>query len=91
LAVYLTVLALVVINTLITIRWKVSQHVSSMAASTALMTAVLGVAALPVMLLVPVVAWARVKVGAHTVMQTIVGGATGIMVSLLVLRLYGLA
>ena len=89
-AVYLTVLVLVVTNLLITVWWKVSQHVSSIAASTALITAAVGVAALPVMILVPVVAWARVKVGAHTVMQTIVGGLTGITVSILVLRLYGL-
>ncbi|MBN1400352.1 MAG: DMT family transporter [Anaerolineae bacterium] len=91
LVVYWTVLALVIINLMITVWWKVSQHVSSIAASTALIVVALGVGAAPVLLFVPLVAWARVKLGAHTVMQTVIGGVTGITVSLLISRLSGLA
>ncbi|MFH1085720.1 MAG: DMT family transporter [Chloroflexota bacterium] len=89
--VYLTALVLVVVNVIITLWWKISQHVASAAASTALLTAALGPWAAPLMLLIPLVAWARIKVGAHTVRQTLAGGLAGLCVTLLVLRAYGLA
>jgi len=82
-------LLLVLLNHLITTAWKISQHVSSIAASTTLITATLGIGAAPVLLLVPLVAWARVKVGAHTVAQTVLGGALGSGITLAVLRLAG--
>jgi drug/metabolite transporter (DMT)-like permease len=82
-------LLLVLLNHLITTAWKISQHVSSVAASTTLVTATLGIGAAPVLLLVPLVAWARVKVGAHTVAQTVVGGVVGSGITLAVLRLAG--
>ena len=88
--VYLTALLLVILNLAITFWWKISQHVASTAASTALMTAALGLWAAPIMLLIPLVAWARVKVGAHTVLQTMAGGVAGLSIVLLVLRTYGL-
>lgn len=74
--------ALVLFNLLVTVRWKISQHVSSVALSTTLITAVLGIAAAPLLLLIPLVAWARVKVGAHTVLQVIAGGVTGAVITL---------
>ncbi len=81
---------LVIINLAITLIWKISQHVSGIALGATLITANLGLLAAPSLLLIPLVAWARVKVGAHTVMQTIAGGVTGIVITILALTLLGL-
>lgn len=83
--------AVIVVNLLITVRWKISQHVAGVAVGASLVTGVMGVGAAPTLLLIPLVAWARVKVGAHTVMQTIAGGACGIAVTVLIMRLFGAA
>jgi drug/metabolite transporter (DMT)-like permease/membrane-associated phospholipid phosphatase len=82
-------LILVVFNLMITLGWKISQHVSSIAASATLITAALGIGAAPVLLLIPLVAWARVKIGAHTVMQTVAGGVAGTTITLAALRFCG--
>lgn len=81
---------LVVTNLAITLLWKISQHVSGIALGATLATASLGPLAAPSLLLIPLVAWARVKVGAHTVMQTVAGGVTGVLVTLCALALLGL-
>ncbi|MBC7234341.1 MAG: DMT family transporter [Chloroflexi bacterium] len=81
---------LALFNLAITFWWKISQHVSTVAAATTLITGLLGLGAAPSLLLIPLVAWARVKVGAHTVMQTVAGGLAGVTFSLLVLYLYRL-
>lgn len=82
---------LVVVNMLITIRWKISQHVSGIALGALLVTSTLGYWVFPVLFLIPLVAWARVKIGAHTVMQTVAGGITGLAVTVITLRLLGLS
>lgn len=82
-------LLLVLLNHVITMGWKISQHVSGIAASTTLLIATLGIGAAPLALLVPLVAWARVKVGAHTVAQTVMGGVVGAGIPLAVLHLAG--
>jgi drug/metabolite transporter (DMT)-like permease len=81
---------LMVINLVITFIWKISQHVSGIALGATLATVTLGPLAAPSLLLIPLVAWARVKVGAHTVMQTIVGGLTGVLITMFALGLLGL-
>jgi membrane-associated phospholipid phosphatase len=83
--------ALVLFNLLVTVRWKISQHVSSIALSVTLMASALGLAAAPLLLLIPLVAWARVKVGAHTVLQTVAGGVTGVIITVGAMRLLGLS
>lgn len=90
-ALTLSAFALVILNLLITLRWKVSQHVSSIAATSTLIAAALGMSATPLFLLIPLVAWARVKVGAHTVMQTVVGGIVGVTITFATLRFLGIA
>ena len=80
----------IVFSLLVTVRWKISLHVSSVAASTTLVTAIVGIGAASLLLLIPLVAWARVKIGAHTVMQTIAGGLSGSVITLLTLRLCGI-
>lgn len=81
---------LIVINLVITYIWKISQHVSGIALGATLVTASLGPLAAPSLLLIPLVAWARVKVGAHTVMQTVAGGVTGVIITMFALGLLGL-
>lgn len=88
---FLSALVLVVVTLLITLCWKISQHVSTIAASATLITAIFGIGATPVLLLIPLVAWARVKVGAHSVMQTVAGGVAGVVITLATLRFLGVA
>lgn len=86
----LTVLALALLNLLVTLGWKISQHVSGVAAGTTLLTAMLGIAASPLLLLIPLVAWARVRVGAHTAMQAVAGAVVGVVVSVAMVYLVGI-
>jgi len=86
---FLAAFYLAFLELLITIRWKISGHVSTVALSAIFVTAFLGAWASPTLLLIPLTAWARVKIGAHTVMQTVAGGAAGIAISFLTLRLCG--
>ena len=88
---------------LITLRWKISIHMSSLAAFVSvLLFAALTVwrdlpdgieAALtlatvaPLALLLPLLMWARVRVGAHTTAQVIAGAAFGLVVPLVELYL----
>src|SRR5690606_1394564 len=84
-------LALVLINMAITLWWKVSQHVSGIALGATLLTGVVGPALSPALLLIPLVAWARVRGQAHTPLQTVAGGAVGISIAVLALRAFGVA
>jgi membrane-associated phospholipid phosphatase len=62
---------------LITLRWKISMHSATSAAVTVLILNVFGKAAAPVMLSVPLIAWSRVKLRRHTLMQTVAGALLG--------------
>lgn len=77
-----------VLNLLVTIRWKISQHVSGVAVACTFVAGTVGVGALPVLLLIPIVAWARVKLGAHTLAQTVVGALVGTGVALAVMGIF---
>ncbi|MEZ0165277.1 phosphoesterase PA-phosphatase [Kineococcus sp. LSe6-4] len=57
-------------------RWKISLHAMVVAASTVVLVGLVPVSA-PVLLAVPVLAAARVRLGAHTVAQVVVGSAVG--------------
>jgi drug/metabolite transporter (DMT)-like permease len=78
------------LNLLVTIRWKISQHVSGVAMASVLVVGTLGVGALPALLLIPIVAWARVKLGAHTLAQTVAGGLAGTGVALAIMGIFHL-
>ncbi len=88
LALFSSAFLLIVVEMCVTMWWKISGHVSTVALGTTMATTFLGAWASPLMLLIPLVAWARVKVGAHTVMQTLAGGLAGVATSLLSLHLY---
>lgn len=89
-AMFATGLLLVVATLIITAFWKVSQHVIGIATVATSLTILAGSGAAAAFLLVPVVAWARVVVGAHTRAQTIVGGFIGCACPLVVFRAFGL-
>jgi membrane-associated phospholipid phosphatase len=65
----------------ITLRWKISVHVGAVAGIITVCAILLGPLALMLVPLVPLVAWARVEMGAHTPAQAIAGGLIGALVS----------
>jgi len=78
-----------VILTTITYFWKVSFHTSWITSVTITSYILFGEWALVLLLLVPVVGWARVKIKRHTVMQVVLGTIISAIISLLVYSYYG--
>ncbi len=60
---------------LITTKWKISGHTSTLALVTGLIISWYGWAWWPILLIVPFVSWARVKTRDHTTLQVIAGAA----------------
>lgn len=58
---------------LVTLWWKISFHASYVTLFSVIFIYVYGIAALPVLVLVPAVAWARVVMNRHTVAQVAAG------------------
>jgi membrane-associated phospholipid phosphatase len=73
------------INYVVTLWWKISLHTAFAAAGTTSLLALTGLA-LPLLLGVPIMAWSRVRLGRHTLAQTIAGGLLGILVFSLAFR-----
>jgi membrane-associated phospholipid phosphatase len=67
-------LAAIVVFMIINYFWKISLHTAFMAASVAVVIIVYGAAAAWMSILVPPVAWARIKLKQHTLTQVITGG-----------------
>jgi membrane-associated phospholipid phosphatase len=61
----------------ITLRWKISAHTTSAAGVTMLILRVFGLAAAPLVISIPLIAWSRVKLRRHTLGQTIAGALLG--------------
>jgi hypothetical protein len=70
---------------IITLRWKISMHTAAAAAFVALMGYLVGSAAAPMVLSLPVIAWARIRLSRHTPAQTLAGAVLGSAVMLLML------
>ncbi len=62
----------------VTLLWKVSAHCIGMTGLAMFCWSLFGAAAAPVVVLVPLMAWARVYLDRHTVMQTVAGTLTGV-------------
>jgi membrane-associated phospholipid phosphatase len=75
-------MAIILLLLLVTSRWKISGHTTAISGLAMLCCVLLGPAATPVALGVPLVAWARVRLHRHTVAQTIAGAALGILTTL---------
>lgn len=79
------------IATVITRFWtKISFHLIGIAGTATVFTLLFGMVALPLSLLVFLVAWARWRVQAHTVFQACAGTILAVVVTLLVFWLFGL-
>jgi membrane-associated phospholipid phosphatase len=64
-----------VVMMFITLRWKISVHASGIAGPSTALVYLLGATAAPLLLLAVPVGWARIKLGAHTILQ-VIGGAS---------------
>ncbi len=74
----------------ITLRWKISAHTAS-AATLAVLAAwgLGGMAAAPIILSVPLIAWSRVRLEDHTPAQTVMGAMLGSLIFSVALLVYG--
>lgn len=90
LVLFVNALALAVTTLAITIWWKISQHVTGTAATATVLTLFFGPPAAISFLLIPIVAWARVRIQEHTLAQTIGGAIWGTAITLLVFQAFGL-
>lgn len=65
---------------LITLRWKISGHCTAVAGLVVLTLALFGDSLLPLVLLIPLVAWSRIRLNRHTLAQTIAGSFMGALI-----------
>jgi membrane-associated phospholipid phosphatase len=63
----------------VTLRWKISVHSAAAAGAMTMMWAVLGTP-LPLVVVVPLVAWSRVRLQRHTLLQAMAGAVLGLAV-----------
>jgi membrane-associated phospholipid phosphatase len=72
----------------ISLRWKISVHASGIAGPSTALIYAFGVMAAPLLLLALPVAWARVKLGAHTILQVALGVLLTILITWIQMRVY---
>ena len=75
----------------ITLAWQISIHTATMAGLVTFAVLALGPSAMAFLPLVPLVAWARVYLGRHTVSQTIAGACLGCLCFLALFAVRGVA
>ncbi|MDM8529452.1 phosphatase PAP2 family protein, partial [Anaerolineales bacterium HSG24] len=68
---------------LITLFWKISFHVATISTAFVALVIVVGLKAWPVLLLIPLTAWSRVRLQRHTPHQVLMGCLIGILIALL--------
>jgi membrane-associated phospholipid phosphatase len=71
---------------LVTLFWKISFHGATITAAATVTMLVAGSSAWPVMLLVPMVGWARVRLERHTPRQVIFGSLVGALIALILVH-----
>jgi membrane-associated phospholipid phosphatase len=64
---------------LVTLRWKISVHTAAAAGGATLIWTLLG-SAMPFLLVVPLIAWSRIRLRHHTFPQTLAGALLGSIV-----------
>jgi membrane-associated phospholipid phosphatase len=84
----LSAMVLVGILSLVTLFWKISFHGATITAAATTTVMVAGSWAWPVILLVPLVGWARIRLERHTPRQVIYGSLVGALIALILA--YGL-
>ena len=80
----LSSIVLVGILSLVTFFWKISFHGATITAAATATVMMAGSSAWPVMLLVPLVGWSRVRLERHTPKQVIYGSLVGALIALIV-------
>jgi membrane-associated phospholipid phosphatase len=70
----------VVIFMVINIYWKISVHTAFISAAAVVLTAVFGVKAAWIFLLLPLVAWSRLELKMHTLAQVIAGAILAVII-----------
>ncbi|NPV84635.1 MAG: hypothetical protein HPY45_01320 [Anaerolineae bacterium] len=60
--------------------WKISAHSAGAASFASLLIYMGGVSALPMLVVIPIMAWSRLRLRRHTLLQTIAGSLLGICV-----------
>ena len=78
-----------VVLLLITLRWKISFHASSLAGTVTFLTILYGAIVLPAFLLVVLVSWSRVVLRRHTVTQVVAGALLSITLTSVILFIRG--
>ncbi len=73
----------------ITLRWKISIHASSLGGAATMLTALYGAVVLPTFVLVALVSWSRVALRRHTIAQVVAGALAGIAISVAILKIRG--
>jgi membrane-associated phospholipid phosphatase len=71
---------------LVTLFWKISFHGATITAAATATVLVAGSSAWPILLLVPLVGWARVRLERHTPRQVIFGSLVGALIALLLVH-----
>ncbi|MBN1683013.1 hypothetical protein JW865_05625 [Candidatus Bathyarchaeota archaeon] len=74
--------------TIITFKWKISIHASGITGPVTALVYLLGLTMIPLFLFVIPVAWARVELKAHTIMQVTAGAIISTMLTWLQMSLY---
>ena len=83
----LVTLGLIVFNLLL--HYKASGHAAGVAGPVASLIYLFGLPATPLLLLLPLVSWARVSAKGHSAWQTVVGAAISLLITASVLYAYG--
>lgn len=91
LALSLTLLIISFIVTLTSMYWKISVHMVGVSLFVLILLLVYSASLLWIAFLIPLVAWARVKVKAHTLTQVTVGSIVTLLVTYSVFKFFGLA
>ena len=63
---------------------KASIHVATISAVLTALSIMQGGVNLPILSLIPIIAWARMKIHRHTLSETVVGGVTGCLLTVLI-------
>lgn len=63
----------------VTLKWKISGHSTATAGFAVFLVVLFGQWAAPVLLTIPLVAWARIRLNRHEFLQTVVGSISGML------------
>ena len=83
-------LSTIVVFMFINLRWKISTHAAFVAASVAILIILYGWIAAVTVVLVPLIAWARIELAHHSLTQVITGALLATSIVVAVFYLFGL-